>query len=162
MLTRDALALAREKGLDLVEVAPKADPPVARVMDYGKFIYTQQKKQRDARKKQVSQQLREMKFRTKTEDHDLQTKLKKVKEFLENGDRVKLRIMYRGREMAHPELGQNILKRILAELEPWGKPLEGSSMQGRNLITVVAPYSQSEVAKRQKQIEEDQKQEASS
>lgn len=139
MMTRDAIALAREKGLDLVEVAPLADPPVARVLDYGKYLYTQQKRSRDAKKKQVQQQVKEIKLRTKTEEHDLQTKLKKAKEFLEKGDRVKVHVMYRGREMAHPELGRQMLKKVIAELEAFGTPQSEGEMQGRNLITYILP-----------------------
>lgn len=144
MLTRDAIALAREKSLDLVEVAPTSDPPVTRIMDYGKYLYTQQKRQRDAKKKQAQQQMREIKLRTKTDKHDLQTKLKKAREFLENGDRVKVHIMYRGREMAHPELGQVMLAKVIEELEPYGAPMDRAEMQGRNLITVFAPPSKAQ------------------
>ncbi|MFO8058152.1 MAG: translation initiation factor IF-3 [bacterium] len=151
MMTRDAISLAKDKGLDLVEVAPKADPPVTRVLDYGKYLYDQKKKQRDSKKKQAQQQLKEIKLRTKTEDHDLYTKLKKAKEFLEKGDRVKIRIMYRGREMAHPELGKDVLERVVNELEPFGEPMEKATMQGRNLITVIAPYSKSQLKKREKE-----------
>lgn len=156
MMTRDAISLANDRGLDLVEVAPKADPPVARVLDYGKYLYDQKKKQRDSKKKQAQQQLKEIKLRTKTEDHDLQTKLKKGKEFLEKGDRVKIRIMYRGREMAHPELGKDVLERVVNELEPYGAPMDRATMQGRNLITVIAPYSKSQLKKREKEKQRQQ------
>jgi len=158
-MTRDALEKARDAGLDLVEVSPNADPPVARIMDYGKYLYTQQKKKRDSKKKQAAQQLKEIKLRIKTEQHDLQTKLKKAKEFLEKGDRVKIHVRYRGREMAHPELGQDMLKKVVNELEPWGTPMDPGQMQGRNLITVIAPYSKSQLAQRQKQEKEKKKKE---
>jgi translation initiation factor IF-3 len=151
MITRDALELARSKGLDLVEVAPQADPPVARIMDFGKYLYTQQKRQRDAKKKQAAQQIKEIKLRTKTEEHDLQTKLKKIKEFLLDGDRVKIRVVYRGREMAHPELGHAVLHRILEELEDYGAQVDQSEMQGKSLLTMIAPYTKEQIAKRQKQ-----------
>jgi translation initiation factor IF-3 len=151
MLTRDAIELARSRGLDLVEVAPQADPPVTRVMDYGKFIYTQQKRSRDAKKKQVATQIKEIKLRVKTEEHDLQTKLKKIVEFLEKGDRVKIRVVYRGREMAHPELGHHVLKRVLEEAEPYGAPVDKSEMQGKSLIAMIAPYSKEQQQKRVKQ-----------
>lgn len=157
MMTKDAVAIARERGLDLVEVSPGTDPPVARIMDYGKYLYTQQKRKRDAKKKQAAQQLKEVKFRTKTEEHDLQTKLKKAREFLEKGDRVKIHVVYRGREMAHPELGQVMLKRVIDELEPLGAPLEKGEMQGRNLICIIAPYSKSQMSKRQQKESEDAK-----
>jgi len=140
MMTRDAVAMARERGLDLVEVAAAADPPVARILDFGKYQYTQQKRQRDAKKKQVAQQVREIKFRTKTDVADLQTKLKKARQFLEEGDRVKIHVVYRGREMAHPELGRKMLTRVLAELTEWGAPLDEGAMQGRSLISVLAPH----------------------
>lgn len=153
MMTRDAIDLAKEKGLDLVEVAPQADPPVARILDYGKYLYTQQKRNRDARKKQSQHQLKEIKLRTKTEKHDLQTKLKKAREFLENEDRVKIHIRYRGREMAHPELGREMLNRVIKELENLGSPLDRGEMQGRSLVTVIAPYSKSQIKKRQKEQE---------
>ena len=148
MMTRDAVTMARERGLDLVEVASQADPPVARILDFGKYQYTQQKRQRDAKKKQVAQQVKEIKFRTKTEDHDLQTKLKKAKEFLDDGDRVKIHVVYRGREMAHPELGRKMLEKVIAGLTDWGAPLEDGSMQGRALITVIAPHPKGNVKKR--------------
>lgn len=151
MMTRDALNLAQEKGLDLVEVAPTADPPVTRIMDYGKFIYTQQKRNRDAKKKQAAQQVREIKLRTKTEDHDLQTKLKKAREFLEKGDRVKIRVVYKGREMAHPELGRNMADKVVKELEPLGAPLDKGEMMGRNLIVVITPHPKSQAPKKPKE-----------
>ncbi len=154
-MTRDAIAQAREKGLDLVEVAPKADPPVTKILDHGKYLYDQKKRERDSKKKQSQQHLKEIKIRTKTEDHDLQTKLKKAKEFLENDDRVKVRVMYRGREMAHPELGKDVLDRVIAELEPYGVPMDKPSMQGRNLITVIAPYSKSQLKKREKEKQQE-------
>jgi translation initiation factor IF-3 len=151
MVTRDAIELARSRGLDLVEVAPLADPPVTRVMDYGKFIYTQQKRSRDAKKKQAATTVKEIKLRTKTEEHDLQTKLRKIIEFLQEGDRVKIRIVYRGREMAHPELGNHVLSRILEEVEPYGAPVDKSEMQGKSLIAMIAPYSKEQQQKRVKQ-----------
>lgn len=148
MMTRDAITMARERGFDLVEVASNADPPVARVLDFGKYQYTQQKRSRDAKKKQAAQQVKEVKFRTKTEDHDLQTKLKKAKEFLEDGDRVKIHVVYRGREMAHPELGRQMLEKVIAGLADHGAPLEVGSMQGRALITVIAPHPKGTMKKK--------------
>lgn len=147
-MTRDAVALARERGLDLVEVAAAADPPVARILDFGKYQYTQQKRQRDAKKKQVAQQVKEVKFRTKTEEHDLQTKLKKAKEFLDDGDRVKIHVVYRGREMAHPELGRKMMERVISELKDWGAPLDDGSMMGRSLISVMSPHPKGTVKKK--------------
>ncbi len=151
MMTRDAITLAHEKGLDLVEVAPGGDPPVARIMDYGRFIYGQQKKNREAKKKQSQQQMKEIKLRTKTERHDLETKLKKAREFLEKGDRVKVHVVYRGREMVHPEIGRKMLQTVLQELEDLGLPMDNGEMQGRNLICVVAPLTKEQQAKKVKQ-----------
>jgi len=148
MMTRDALDRAREASLDLVEVAPSADPPVARIMDYGKYLYIQQKKARETKKKTSTSQLKEIKLRTKTEDHDLQTKMKKAKEFLENGDKVKIRIMYRGREMAHQELGWEMLEKVHKELEDYGQPVDRGEMQGRNLIEIIVPFSKSQLQKK--------------
>ncbi len=162
VLTKEALDMAKERGLDLVEVAPGAKPPVARIMDYGKYLYSQQKRKRDAKKKQAAQQLKEIKLRVKTEEHDLQTKLKKAREFLEKGDRVKVHVRFRGREMAHPELGRQMLQKVIEKLEPLGRPMTEGEMQGRNLITVIAPYSKSELTQRQqKEKEEAEKEEKS-
>lgn len=154
MMTKDAIALAREKSLDLVEVAPLGDPPVARIMDFGKYLYTQQKRSRDARKKQASQNLKEIKLRIKTDKHDLETKVKKAKEFLEKGDRVKIHVMYRGREMAHPELGRVMLERVIKELEEYGAPLDKGEMLGRNLITLIAPVAKAAAAPKPKEHKE--------
>jgi len=150
MMTRDAIDLARGKGLDLVEVAPEADPPVTRIMDYGKHLYTQQKRDREARKKQVQQRLKEVKLRIKTEENDIQTKLKHIRQFLGEQDKVKLTVMYRGREMAHPELGRQLLERVLKELEELGAPEYMPKLEGRNLTTVLNPYSKAQLAAREK------------
>ena len=150
MMTRDAIDLARGKGLDLVEVAPDGDPPVTRIMDYGKHLYTQQKRDREARKKQVQQRLKEVKLRIKTEENDIQTKLKHIRQFLGEQDKVKLTVMYRGREMAHPELGRQLLERVLKELEELGVPEFMPKLEGRNLTTVLNPYSKAQLAAREK------------
>ncbi len=150
MLTRDALERAREKDLDLVEVAPKGNPPVARIMDYGKHLYQQQKREREARKKQASSQVKEIKLRIKTDEHDIQTKLRHMRRFLEHGDKVKLIVIYRGREMAHPELGDELLKRVIGEMEELGAAEYMPKREGRNLVTVVAPLSKSQIAAREK------------
>ena len=113
---REALALAQEKSLDLVEVSPTARPPVCRIMDYGKFKYEQSKRERTARKKQHVQQLKEVKLRPKIDDHDFDFKIQHAREFLAARDKVKVTLTFRGREMAHPELGHQMMQRVIASL----------------------------------------------
>ncbi len=141
MDTRDALALAREKGLDLVEVSPTARPPVCRVMDFGKFKYEEAKKQRAAKRKQHSFQIKEVKLRPKIEDHDYSFKVANARKFLEQHHKVKLTIMFRGREMAHPELGHRLLARVIEALTEHGVVEHTPRQEGRFLTTVVAPKS---------------------
>lgn len=117
----EALNLARQKGLDLVEVAPEAKPPVCRIMDYGKFLYEQHKKAHEAKKHQKQSQLKEIKFRPKISSHDYNFKLKHIKRFLEEGNKVKVTVMLRGREKARPELGQQVLDRLLADIQGQGR-----------------------------------------
>jgi translation initiation factor IF-3 len=117
MRVEEALELAQREGLDLVEVAPTAEPPVCRIMDYGKFRYEQQKKQQEARKKQTTIQLKEIKFRPKTDEHDFQTKIKHIRRFIESGDRCKVTIFFRGREIVHKGKGSEILERVVEELK---------------------------------------------
>ena len=116
MAIQAALDLADEDGMDLVEIAPNAEPPVCRVMDYGKFRFEQAKKAQIAKKKQKNTQLKEVKFRPGTEDHDYQVKMRNVRRFLDEGDKVKLTLRFRGREMAHKELGAAMLKRVETDL----------------------------------------------
>jgi translation initiation factor IF-3 len=137
--TREALSKARELDLDLVEVAPQADPPVARIMDYGKYKYERDVKQKEARKKQSRSGLKEIKFRPKIDPHDYGTKKGHVVRFLNGGNKVKVTIMFRGREMAHTELGRKILDRLVTDL---GDTIVVESMpkqEGRNMIMVIAP-----------------------
>jgi translation initiation factor IF-3 len=137
--TQDALRRARELDLDLVEVAPQADPPVARIMDYGKFKYERDIRQKDARKKQSRVGLKEIKFRPKIDPHDYNTKKGHVERFLRMGAKVKVTIMFRGREMAHTDLGRKILDRLVSDL---GERIVVESMpkqEGRNMIMVIAP-----------------------
>ncbi len=117
MPPQQALALARSKGLDLVEVAAAAMPPVCRIMDFGKYQYQEQKRTREARKHQKVIEVKEIKFRPKVDEHDYEFKKKHIERFLEDGDKVKATIFFRGREMAHPEIGQRILERLLDELQ---------------------------------------------
>jgi translation initiation factor IF-3 len=137
--TQEALAIAMERGLDLVEVAPNADPPVCRIMDFGKFKYQQQKKQQEARKKQTVIQIKEIKVRPKTDEHDYQTKLKHIRRFLEEGDRVKVSVFFRGREVVHKDRGANILARIVVDLGETAKTEQEPRFEGRTMNMMLAP-----------------------
>lgn len=143
--TRDALAKADELELDLVEIAPQANPPVCKIMDFGKFMFEQKKRAQEAKKKQKQTQVKEIKFRPGTEEGDYQVKFKKIKEFLGKGDRVKVIIWFRGREMAHKDLGLKILERVkvdLTELYEGDYAVEQQAkMEGRQMLMVVAPRS---------------------
>jgi translation initiation factor IF-3 len=134
-----ALALADEAGLDLVEVAPNADPPVCKVMDYGKFKYQESIRAKEARKKQGHQTVKEMRFRPKIGVHDYETKKGRVVEFLEDGHRVKVTVMFRGREMHHTELGLRLLERLSSDLDGIGTVEVSSKLDGRNMTIMFAP-----------------------
>jgi translation initiation factor IF-3 len=142
MATRDAIRLAQEKGFDLVEVSPQARPPVCKIMDYGKYKYELAKKSRDAKKKQRFLQLKEMRFRPKTEEHDYSFKMRHVREFLAQGSKVKVMVMFRGRERSHMEFGQRILDRLKTDLADVGEAEPRSRMEGRSLILNFMPKSQ--------------------
>ncbi len=137
--TRDALSRAQALDLDLVEVAPQADPPVCRIMDYGKFKYERDVKQKEARKKQSRTGLKEIKFRPKIDPHDYATKKGHVTRFLSAGNKVKVTIMFRGREMAHTDLGRKILDRLVADLGELAIVEAMPKQEGRNMIMVVGP-----------------------
>jgi translation initiation factor IF-3 len=137
--TQDALRRAQELDLDLVEVAPQAAPPVARIMDYGKFKYERDIRQKEARKKQSRIEVKEIKFRPKIDAHDYDTKKGHVERFLRAGSRVKITIMFRGREMAHTELGRRILDRLVADLEGLAVVDSAPKQDGRNMVMVIAP-----------------------
>ncbi|MBB5022035.1 translation initiation factor IF-3 [Desulfurispira natronophila] len=140
ILSRDeALEAARNRGLDLVEVAPAAKPPVCKVMDYGKFSYLQAKKQKEAKKNQKQVIIKEVKFRPKIEEHDYNFKLKHAQRFLEDGAKVKATIMYRGREMAHTELGRDILDKVVADMEGLCTVESPPKLEGRNMSMMLAP-----------------------
>ncbi len=139
MLTRDAIAKALEAGLDLVEVSPTAEPPVCKIMDYGKYIYQKDKQQQAARKKQKQIQVKEVKFRPTTDEGDYQTKVKHLKEFLEEGDKVKITIRYKGREMAHQELGFELIERLKKELEELALIEQMPKLEGRQAVMVMGP-----------------------
>jgi translation initiation factor IF-3 len=135
----EARNLAEERGLDLVEVAPNARPPVCKIMDYGKYKYEQAKKEKEAKKKQHTVQVKEMKFRPKIDDHDYEFKVAHVREFLEKGDKAKLTIMFRGREMMHQEFGLAILERVIEDLEDIAVVEQEPKTEGRNMTMVLAP-----------------------
>jgi len=135
----EALARAEEYGLDLVEVSPNADPPVCKILDFGKFKYEAQKKKNEAKKKQKVIEVKEIKMRPNIDDHDYQTKMRAVNRFLEDGDKVKLTMRFRGREMAHQEIGLNVLKRVQDELAEVAKVESYPKLEGRQMIMVVAP-----------------------
>lgn len=137
--TSRALEIAMDRGLDLVEVAANAKPPVCKIMDYGKYLYENSKKAKAAKKKQHQIHLKEMRFRPKTEEHDYQFKLKHIREFLEQGAKVKAFIIFRGREMAHKEMGYKILDRLKVDLEDMADPESESKMEGRHLSLMFMP-----------------------
>jgi translation initiation factor IF-3 len=139
MDTREALRLAREQDLDLVLVGPTAEPPVARIMNYSKWRYEQQVAEKEARKKAKRTEVKSMKFRVKIDDHDYQTKLNHIKRFLEEGHKVKVTIMFRGREMSYPELGQRLLDRVAKDLEGLAVVEMKPELFGRDMNMLLAP-----------------------
>jgi translation initiation factor IF-3 len=136
-----ALQLARSQDLDLVEVAPNADPPVVRVLDYGKLRYLYSKKERESKRSQKSAELREIRFRPNIGEHDLEAKMRKVREFIEDGDKVKLTVRFRGREAVHQQLGLSVLKRIADELKDEVRLERPPAMEGRSLSMTLIPNS---------------------
>ena len=134
-----ALKMAEEAGVDLVEIAPLAKPPVCRLMDYGKFKYHEAKKAHEAKLKQKQIQVKEIKFRPGTDEGDYQIKLRNLVRFLQDGDKTKVTLRFRGREMAHQEFGVRLLERVKADLEPYGTVEQFPKMEGRQLIMVLAP-----------------------
>ena len=141
MQTREALRIAQEEGYDLVEVSPTARPPVCKIMDYGKYKYEQEKKRREAKKHQAVVLVKEVKLRPTTDEHDLQTKLKHVKRFLQDGNKAKLTVKFRGREMAHRDLGEALLKKLIAEIGDAAKIDQPPKFEGKMLSAVLAPNS---------------------
>ncbi len=135
----EALRLAGGFELDLVEVSTKSDPPVCRIMDYGKFKYQQSKKAHDARKKQAVVHIKEVKMRSKTEEHDFQFKVKHIERFLKEGDKIKVTIVFRGREIAFPDLGRNMLKRVQESVKEWAKVEQAPRFEGRNCVMILTP-----------------------
>jgi translation initiation factor IF-3 len=135
----EALANASGLGLDLVEVAPNSDPPVCRIMDYGKFVFEQSKKAQSAKRKQKQIHVKEVKFRPGTEEGDYQVKLRNLTRFLTNGDKTKVTLRFRGREMAHKELGLELLKRVQGDLSELGTVEQEPQLEGRQMVMVIAP-----------------------
>ena len=140
VVTRDeAIAAAGDAGMDLVEISPNADPPVCKILDYGKFKYEAQKKKNEARKKQKTIDVKEVKFRPNIDDHDYGVKMRSMLRFLSEGDKVKVTLRFRGREMAHQELGVNVLSRVRVDLDEQAKVEQMPQMEGRQMIMVLAP-----------------------
>ena len=139
MPVEEALETAEEKGLDLVEVAPNSRPPVVRIMDYGKYRYEEARKARQAKKKQHQVHLKEVKFRPGIEEHDIEFKLRHARRFLEEGNKVKATMMFRGRQVTHPQLGRDVLMRVAGELDDVSKVESQPVLEGRNMVMVLAP-----------------------
>ena len=139
MATRDALKLAEERGLDLVEVAPTSNPPVCRLLDYGKFRYIQTTKEREVRKTQKTTAIRQVRFRTRIGLHDMQAKERLMQKFLDSGAKVKVSVMFRGREITHPELGMNLLRKVVENAKDRSKLEQPPAMEGRMMSLILAP-----------------------
>jgi len=136
---REALTMAEEKGVDLVEVAPSAKPPVCRMMDYGKFKFEQSKREKEARKKQKIISIKEVKMRPNIEEHDFQVKAKNARKFLTEGDKLKFTIMFRGRQITHPELGEKLCLKLAAELSDISAVEKAPKVEGRNMVMILVP-----------------------
>lgn len=136
------MQMAADVGLDLVEISPNANPPVCKIMDFGKFKYEQQKRESEARKKQKIIEVKEVKFRPNTDTHDYDVKMRNVFKFLENGDKVKVTLRFRGREMAHQNLGRELLERVAEDIKELGKIENMPKMEGRQMIMMIGPLPQ--------------------
>ncbi len=139
MSTREALNIAREKGLDLVEVSPNANPPVCRIMDYGKYKYQMQKKMHEAKKKQKTVEVKTVKVRPRTDEHDMQVRIKQARKFLEKGNKVKAVVMFRGREQAHLDIGEAQLMKIYEAVKDIAEIEKKPKKEGRDMIMILAP-----------------------
>ena len=135
----EAIELAKEKGLDVVEVSPNTEPPVCKILDHGKHLFEQKKKKEEEKKKQKTIQVKEIKFRPVMEQGDYEVKVNRIKDFIQQGNKVKISLRYRGREMRHVELGHDLLKRVLTDIEQISSVEQEVQFEGRQLITVVAP-----------------------
>ncbi len=138
---KEAIKIAEERGLDLVEVAPNSQPPVCRIMNYGKYKYQQSKRTQEARKHQTIIHIKEVKVRPRTEEHDFQFKLRHVKRFLDEGNKVKISILFRGREIAHPEFGKELLNRFIEGVKDVIVIEQSPRLEGRNMVMILAPKS---------------------
>lgn len=138
----EALEQAKKAELDLVEIVPNAKPPVCRIMDHGKFLFEQKRKQREAKKKQKQVQIKEAKFRPNTDQGDYKVKLRNLIRFLEDGDKAKVTLRFRGREMAHQNLGRDLLKRVETDLAEYGTVEQRPKMEGRQMVMILAPIKQ--------------------
>jgi translation initiation factor IF-3 len=141
LAVKEAIRIAEERGLDLVEVAPNSQPPVCRIMNYGKYKYQQSKRTQEARKHQTVIQIKEVKVRPRTEEHDFQFKLRHVKRFLDEGNKVKISILFRGREIAHPEFGKEMLNRFVEGVKDVMVIEQSPRLEGRNMVMIMAPKS---------------------
>ena len=141
MPIREALAVAHEHDLDLVEVAPNADPPVCRLLDYGKYIYERTKKEKEARKAQKVREIKEIRLRPKTGEYDVAHKVRDARRFLQEGCKVKVRVRFRGREITHLEVARDLLKRIAADLEDAGQVEQQPNLEGRTMLMILSPKS---------------------
>jgi translation initiation factor IF-3 len=135
----EALAMASDAGLDLVEIAPNADPPVCKILDFGKYKYEEQKRRNEARKKQKVIEVKEIKLRPGIDDHDYDVKMRSMLKFIDEGDKVKVTMRFRGRELAHQELGWEVLQRVKVDTEPIAKVESEPRMEGRQMVMVLAP-----------------------
>ena len=149
----EALRMAEEKNVDLVEIAPLANPPVCKLMDYGKFRYREQKKAHEAKLKQKQIQVKEIKFRPGTDEGDYKIKLGKLIEFLEEGDKAKVTLRFRGREMAHKEFGERLLERVRKDLDPYGLVEQFPRLEGRQMVMVLAPKKKGAVPAKAAKLE---------
>lgn len=139
MVTKDALKMAEDQGLDLVEISPDARPPVCRILDYGKYLYDESKNAKKAKKRQTNTQLKEMRYRPKIDEHDINFKTEKLREFLSDGHKVRAYVEFRGREMTHTEFGYRILERIKEMLADVGQPEPSVRMEGRHMSLIINP-----------------------
>lgn len=160
MDTRDAIAEARNRGFDLVEIAPNASPPVCKIIDYGKFLYEQKKRAHEAKKKQVTVQVKEIKFRPGTDDHDYEYRRENARKWLEGGDKVRAAIAFRGREMSHRELGAKILQRLTEELTEVGEVEVAPKMEGYQMFTIFAPKKTKSLASKHTSVAPDKPEKA--
>ncbi len=141
----DAITRAEQVGLDLVEISPSADPPVCKIIDFGKYRYQQTKKEKESKKSQHQVKVKEVKVKPNTDDHDLATKLRHAREFITKGNKVKITCVFRGREMAHTEFGEKVVKKLIEELADIAAPESGAKMFGKSMIVVLAPGAKKKV-----------------